>query len=203
LLQGFCAGLASQRLFPDWESWLKLLFGRAVFCVTNPGVLSLFTVSTQFEWQHVQEKSMTKAQRWIFLLGIVFLNVSMTLVAQSQSGTGSGRYMAKYDPKTETTIQATVEEVNQKTGSRGWNGTHLMVKTETEMFEVHVGPSDYVASKGFSFSKGDKIEVTGSKTTLQGKQVLLAREIKKDSKTLTLRDAQGIPNWAGGRRGQS
>ena len=145
---------------------------------------------------------MTKAQRWILLPGIVFLSVGLASIAYSQSGAESGQRMTKYDPKTETTIQGTIEEAKQVTGKRGWNGTHLMVRTETATVEVHVGPSDYVASQQFSFSKGDKIEVTGSKTTLQGSDVLLAREITKDGKRLVLRDAQGFPKWAGGRRAQ-
>jgi DNA/RNA endonuclease YhcR with UshA esterase domain len=110
--------------------------------------------------------------------------------------------MAKYDPKTEITIQATIEEVQQVTGKQGWNGTHLKVMTENGTLEVHVGPSAYVASQQFSFVKGDKIEVTGSKTTLQGADVLLAREIRRHGKTLVLRDANGLPRWAGGRRGR-
>lgn len=146
---------------------------------------------------------MTRAQRWILLLGIIFFNGSLTAIAQSQqTSAGPWQGMAKYDPKTETTIQATVEEVKQVTGKRGWNGTHLMVKTETGPLDVHVGPAAYVTSQQFSFAKGDQIEVTGSKVKLQDADVLLAREIKKDGKTLVLRDAQGFPKWAGGRRGQ-
>jgi hypothetical protein len=145
---------------------------------------------------------MTKAQRWRLFLGIVFLNVSFASIAHSQAGAGPGRCMAKYDPKTEVTIQATVEEAKQVTGKQGWNGTHLVVKTETETFDVHVGPSAYVTKQQFLFAKGDTIEVTGSKTTLHGTDVLLAREIRKDGKSLVLRDAQGFPKWAGGRRDQ-
>ena len=114
---------------------------------------------------------MTKAQRWILLPGIVFLSVGLASIAYSQSEAESGQRMTKYDPKTETTIQGTIDQVKQVTGKRGWNGTHLMVRTETATVEVHVGPSDYVASQQFSFAKGDKIEVTGSKTTLQGSDV--------------------------------
>lgn len=145
---------------------------------------------------------MTRAHRWILLLGIVSLNVSLMAIAQTQASAGPRQGMAKYDPKTETTIQATVEEVKQITGNRGWSGTHLMVRTETGTLEVHVGPAAYIASQQFSFAKGDKIEVTGSKVKLQDGDVLLAREITKDGKSLVLRDAQGFPKWAGGRRGQ-
>jgi DNA/RNA endonuclease YhcR with UshA esterase domain len=145
---------------------------------------------------------MTRAQWWILLLGVGLINISLMAITQTQAGAGPWQGMARYDPKTETTIQATVEEVKQITGKRGWSGTHLMVRTETGTLEVHVGPAAYIASQQFAFAKGDKIEVTGSKTTLQGTEVLLAREIKKDAKSLVLRDAQGFPKWAGGRRGQ-
>ncbi|HZQ69343.1 MAG TPA: hypothetical protein VFA68_12550 [Terriglobales bacterium] len=144
---------------------------------------------------------MKQAPRWILLLGIGFH--SLTSIAQSQGGRGPGKCMGKYDPKNETTLHATIEEVKQMSDKRGWDGTHLMVRTETGLLEVHVGPTDYIASNDFVFATGDTIEVTGSKVTLQGAPALLAREIRKDGKTLTLRDAQGFPKWAAGRRGQA
>jgi hypothetical protein len=35
---------------------------------------------------------------------------------------------------------------------------------------------------------------------MAGKEVVFAREITKDGKTLVLRNAQGVPEWSGGRR---
>jgi DNA/RNA endonuclease YhcR with UshA esterase domain len=93
-----------------------------------------------------------------------------------------------------------VDRLSQETGHRGWQGTHLFVKTDTGTIEVHVGPADYIASQQFSFAAGDVVEVTGSKVKMQDKDVLLAREIKKEGKTLVLRNAQGVPNWSRGRR---
>ena len=43
------------------------------------------------------------------------------------------------------------------------------------------------------------MEVTGSKVTVSGKEYVVAREVVKDGKTLTLRDKTGIPAWAGQR----
>ena len=68
-----------------------------------------------------------------------------------------------------------------------------MLKTDSGSIEVHVGPSDYIAGKGFAFAKGDAIEVVGSKVVMQNKDTLLAREIVRDGKTLELRSAQGVP----------
>jgi hypothetical protein len=107
--------------------------------------------------------------------------------------------MPKYDPASEVTVQGTVEEVTEHTGPMGWTGTHLALKTEKETLEVHLGPSAFLAEKEFAFAMGDPVEVTGSKVKLEGADVLLARTIKKGDKTLTLRNAAGIPMWSRSR----
>jgi hypothetical protein len=105
-----------------------------------------------------------------------------------------------YDPKSEVTLKGTIEDVQERAGRRGWTGTHLVLKTDSGSLPVHVGPSAYIAKKQFSFAKGDEIEVLGSKVSIGGKETLLAREIRKEGKTLVLRNAQGVPEWAGTRR---
>ncbi len=79
-------------------------------------------------------------------------------------------------------------------------GTHLDLKTGSGTFDVHLGPSGFLAAKNFKFAKGDQVEVTGSKVTFEGHDAIIAREVKMGGKVLTLRDAQGIPEWSGGRR---
>jgi len=44
---------------------------------------------------------------------------------------------------------------------------------------------------------GDKVEVKGVRTNLAGKPVVIAAEVKKGDKVLVLRDAAGVPVWAG------
>jgi hypothetical protein len=80
-------------------------------------------------------------------------------------------------------------------------GTHLTVKAGDETREIALGPSKFIAGKGFSFSKGDSVEVTGSKVTMGGTGYVIAREVIKDGKTLTLRDKSGTPQWAGSGMG--
>ncbi len=124
--------------------------------------------------------------------------LSLTALAWAQGGTGKRSRM--YDPTTEVTVQGTVQQVQTQAGRHGRNGTHLLLKTDSGDLTVHVGPSDYIASQGFSFAAGDQVQVTGSKVKMNGTDVVLAREIRKDGKLLPLRDAQGIPKWAGGRK---
>ncbi len=119
---------------------------------------------------------------------------------QGTGGQGRGRY---YNPNTETTVKGTVEEVKIIAGPWGGpGGTHLNLKADSGSFDVHLGPSRFLAEKKFKFAKGDQVEVTGSKVTYQGHDAIIAREVKMGGKVLTLRDAQGIPEWSGARRGR-
>lgn len=111
--------------------------------------------------------------------------------------------MPHYDPATEVRVKGTVTEVQQVGRSGRWMGMHLILKTDSETFDVHLGPAAFLAQNQMSFSKGDAVEVLGSKVGTNGGAALVAREVQKDGKTLTLRDANGIPRWSRGRRGQT
>jgi hypothetical protein len=168
-------------------------------CVTNNTFPSLFLqvrICTAQEKRnfYFQEELMNRHK--LFLLGIAILVVASvtSVLAQKYGGTPN------YDPKTETKVSGTIEDVQQHAGRHGWVGIHLMLKTGTGMVEVHVGPANYISQQKFSFLKGDQIEVLGSLVKLSGSDALLAREITKEGKVLTLRTAQGVPLWSGGRQ---
>jgi hypothetical protein len=106
-----------------------------------------------------------------------------------------------YDPATETNLKGTIEAVTEQ--ARGqMMGTHLTIKTADETREVMLGPAKFITGKGFAFTKGDAIEVTGSRITMGAMEFVIAREVVKDGKTLTLRDKTGTPQWAGTRMGR-
>ena len=84
---------------------------------------------------------------------------------------------------------------------RGGGGLHLVLTASSGPIEVHVGPASFVSSKNVTFAKGDALTVVGSKVTMAGQDVVIAREIKKGDQVLTLRDANGFPLWSG--RGRS
>jgi hypothetical protein len=111
-----------------------------------------------------------------------------------------------YDTTTEVTLKGSVEMVEnvtqqQRMGSQNMGGTHLTLKTDKETVDVRVGPSSFLTEHKMSLAKGDKIEVTGSRVKFGDAEAVVAREIKKGDQTLTLRNAQGVPAWAGGHMG--
>ena len=110
--------------------------------------------------------------------------------AQTASKTGP-----KYDVKNEVKIKGVVEEVRQVPGQ--FEGTHLVVKTDSKTVLVHVAPVDFLKEIDTSFSKGDQVEVVGCKAPDATEEEILAREITVGQNTTTLRDDKGIPVWAG------
>jgi hypothetical protein len=129
-------------------------------------------------------------------LSVVIVAVATDAYAQR----GGGR---NYNPATETTVTGTVESVeNMPSPGRGGGGLHLKLTPPSGAIEVHVGPSSFVASNNVMFAKDDTLTVVGSKVTMAGREVLIAREITKGDQVLTLRDVKGFPLWSGRGRGQ-
>lgn len=122
------------------------------------------------------------------------------LVAPCAIAQPMGQITPRYDKSTEITVRGTVENVIQMTGNnpRRMPGTHLTLKTDTGAVLVFLGPSSYLEQKHFTLAKGDKIEVIGSRNNLPGGEAIMAREVKKGEKVLTLRGADGTPLWMTG-----
>ena len=103
--------------------------------------------------------------------------------------------LPKYDVSKEIKIKGTIEDVKEMTMAKGEAGVHLMVKTSTETIEVRLCPSGYLKEFEVAFSKGQQVEVTGSKLKIDDKDMILAREVVQGNNTITLRDKQGAPVW--------
>jgi len=126
-----------------------------------------------------------------------FLLVAVLAVSNGFSQTGAQQTRARnHDPADEITVKGTVEDITYSAGRGGRMGIHLTLKSGSGVFQVHVGPSSYVSLQGFTFAKGDMIEVIGWEAKTGNENEILARQITKDGKVLTLRDPQGSALWA-------
>lgn len=109
----------------------------------------------------------------------------------------------KYDPATVENLQGEVVEVKRVVpkmpmmAKRFGHGIHVMLKTDKETIEVHLGPAPYVEKQDVKIAAKDRLEVKGSRVTVDGKQVILAEQVKKGDKVLVLREADGTPRWRG------
>ena len=132
---------------------------------------------------------------------ILTLTMSGAVWAQMGLGRKGGKGRI-YNPQTVETIKGQVVAV-KTTKLRRWQGVHLTVKTEKGNVAVSLGPKKYIDQQKMTFAPNDTLEITGSRVTLRGKPAIIAATVKKGSQVLTLRDANGIPAWAGqGRRRQ-
>lgn len=129
----------------------------------------------------------------------VFVALGFASIA-AQGPQAKGQRM--YDPATETTLTGTVAAVEtvtrpEQAGRRGLGGLHLTLKTSSESIAVHLGPTAYMNEQKVVIAEGDILEIVGSRVTMDGEPVLLARTVKKGANTWTLRDASGKPLWSG------
>ena len=103
--------------------------------------------------------------------------------------------MPKYDVSKEVRVKGTIDDVKEMTMGKGEVGVHLMVKTATETTEIRLCPSGYLKDFEVAFSKGQQVEVTGSRIKVDDKDVILAREVVQGNNTVVLRDNKGNPVW--------
>ncbi|HEY3358480.1 MAG TPA: DNA-binding protein [Polyangia bacterium] len=133
---------------------------------------------------------------------VVTLLTSVTL-AQHGGGWGPlGQHGKLYDPKSVVTTHGSVTVVERFTPLPGMGpGIHMTVETKQGLVDVHLGPAWYVEQQAPKLAVGDRVAVTGSRITLDGKPTIIAAAVSKGGATLRLRDVDsGVPVWSGGRR---
>ena len=155
-----------------------------------------------------REYTMRKTGIFIVMISIFsLLYISHSFAQQGMQWRGGGGwgtgapYNRMYDPKTVETISGEVVSVDIITPMKGMcYGVHLMVKTDKETISVHLGPGWYIENQDTQIEPKDKVEVTGSRITLDGKPAIIAAEVKKGEELLKLRNKKGFPFWSGWRR---
>jgi hypothetical protein len=142
------------------------------------------------------------------LLMLSLLSVPLTSIATAQFMPGtrgggwnaSSPYQRMYNPKTVETIIGEVVGVDTIIPIMGMSrGVHLRVKTQTNEFSIHLGPTWYLNHQEVQFQPNDQVEVTGSRIVFTGELTMIAVEVRRGSAILKLRDSHGIPIWSGWR----
>ncbi|HKS74209.1 MAG TPA: hypothetical protein VJQ82_13490 [Terriglobales bacterium] len=128
----------------------------------------------------------------------VLLTLALLLIVTSSfaAGKDSQAGVPKYNPATEVTLKGTVEEVHDRQCPvSGGMGAHIILKTGDKTIEVHLATTKFMKSYELVFAKGDQVEVTGSKVTVEGVETIFAREVKRGNDTFAFRDKDGNPVW--------
>lgn len=125
------------------------------------------------------------------------LTLGFTGESLAQSAPSSHRVM--YDAQTVWRVSGEVISVGSSTsGSRGYAGVHVLLKTASGELSVRLGPGWFMGRQAMQVAPHDVIEVTGSPVIYDGKPTLIAAEVRKGAERLQLRTAGGIPLWSRG-----
>jgi hypothetical protein len=113
--------------------------------------------------------------------------------AQAAAETDHGA--PKYDQKTETKTQGVVDDIKLLALGSRKDFVELIVKNGDDKVPVYVCPKPFQDEMGISFTKGDEIQITGSKVKQETSDVILARQLVKGTDTLMFRDDKGNAVW--------
>jgi len=124
------------------------------------------------------------------------------MMRRGGGGWGAGTAYARlFDPRTVETVSGEVVLIEKIKPMKGMRyGIHAVIRTDKETLSVHLGPDWYMENQDMEIAAKDKVEVKGSRVTIEGKPAIIASEVKKGEDILVLRDANGIPAWSGWRR---
>ena len=145
--------------------------------------------------------------RKVGICAVMFASIGLlvgpdSVVAQNESGSGPGPQRRwAYNPKTVETISGEVVSIDTIDPKKKMlYGLRLTLKTDKEAILVILAPGWVLKKLDVKIEPKDKIEVKGSRITLEGKPAIMAAEVKKGTEILKLRGEDGFPVWAGKRR---
>jgi hypothetical protein len=136
-----------------------------------------------------------RPRRALTVLSIPLLLFVWVLPGLSQKAPPGDSSLPKYDLQTETKTNGVIDEVNQLSVGTRKDFTELIIKSGDDKLRIYVSPKPFQDEIGVSFTKGDRVAVTGSKVKQDASEVILARELVKGSDTLMFRDNKGNPVW--------
>lgn len=134
----------------------------------------------------------------LFRIPILMLILTALLAPRAASAGQPLPAEPRYDPATTVELEAVITDVRETPRGGAMHGLHLIVDTGKESIDVYLGPAEFMKQFDFNFSKGDRIHVTGSKVKAASGTVVLAREVRRNSQTVYLRDSTGSPYWPAG-----
>ena len=129
----------------------------------------------------------------ITALAVAALVLLVPASAAAQAATDS----PKYDVAAEQTISGKVLSIHDRQCPvSGTIGAHFMLEAVNgKVYEVHLAPTKFTKMFEMVFTPGEKVEVLGNTLVFQGKDAIIARQVKHGNETVTFRDKKGSPSW--------
>ena len=106
-------------------------------------------------------------------------------------------FVKSYDTETVIAVEGTLRYLGSFSPEKdAAPGLKLKVETaDGKTAVIYAGPQQYYWAQPMRFAKGDVVTISGSKTTLGEKTVIMAGQIQKGTDIFRLYDAEGTPLW--------
>jgi hypothetical protein len=124
----------------------------------------------------------------------VWLLIALSLPGASQTPAQSAG-TPKYDLHAELKTKGIVDEVDLVPFGSRKDFREVVITSGQDKVHIYICPQTFEQEMGVNFSKGEEIEVTGSKVKQDEADVILVRELVKGTDTLVFRDGKGNPVW--------
>ncbi len=169
---------------------------------TFGGTLGIGTENYSIPWNEVQ---LTR-QDDKMLVQVAEAPIGEKATPREHAKTGTHNTMTTtgtkdFNPSTVETMEGTVQNIDKDMFESGVAITDTLVvldvNTSKGKQRVRVAPDNFLKEQGIEIKEGDKIEVTGSRVTRDGEDVVLASKVtlKRNGKVLALRQNDGTPKW--------
>ena len=133
------------------------------------------------------------------LVSLSLLSLVLAASSWGQPDTQGGP-SGLYNPATVTIVSGIVIAKTPPSTQGLPQLVYLTLKTASGPITIFLGPDLNVDKLPVQIQTLDKIQVTGSEITWEGKPVILAATIKKGEQVLKLRRPDGVPVWSLHRR---
>lgn len=115
----------------------------------------------------------------------------------------TGRYEQYYNKYDIQTVKGRITGVDTIYPFKDMSyGVQIKIKNDTKEYFVDLGPGWYVLFQDVNLLVNNEVEVKGCEIVMEGRKIIMASQVKLTSKsrTLFLRDEDGIPLWCGWRK---
>ena len=126
---------------------------------------------------------MSHSRSMILMLCVSFVLLVINANSQQAASVGPGQQSTQ-NSQTEITLNGTVHDVALLPAENG-TCTHVKLNSGGHVVEVSLGPTRLLDTNQFTVSKGDYLQVAGSKVKTDSGDVFVARDVMSGNKHLT------------------
>ncbi len=138
----------------------------------------------------IPRRNSKAARTSVWLVAAMLLTLAAEATTPSQSSSVGGGSGLAYDQTKEVSLVGTVERLVAHPVSGGPGGLHLLISTSGKIVDAHLGP--FLSKQNQeALAAGQPVQIVGVSTSIQGRDVLLVRQLIFAGRLVTVRNERG------------